>query len=182
MVLVSEQDDGTLVQRSIQGDRAAFEQLVVRYQKPVYNVALKLLRDAEEAKDIAQTTFLKAFEHLQDYDRNYRFYSWIYRIAINESLTVLGRRKSLEPISGAELDESPGPDLEAEGEQTRTAIEDALMRLTPELRAVVVLRHVVQLSYEDMAEALALPEKTVKSRLYSARQQLRGILEQQGAV
>lgn len=182
MVFVTEQDDGALVQRSIQGDRAAFEQLVVRYQKPVYNVALRLLRDAEEAKDIAQTTFLNVFEHLRDYDQGYKFYSWIYRIAINESLTVLGRRKSFEPISGAELDDSPGPDLEAEGDETRGAIEDALMRLTPELRAVVVLRHVMQLSYEDMAEALALPEKTVKSRLYSARQQLRSILAQQGAV
>jgi RNA polymerase sigma-70 factor, ECF subfamily len=182
MVLLTEQDDRALVQRSIQGDRVAFEQLVVRYQKPVYNVALRLLRDAEEAKDIAQTTFLNVYEHLKDYDQGYKFYSWIYRIAINESLTVLGRRKSFEPISGSELDESPGPDLEAEGDETRGAIEDALMRLTPELRSVVVLRHVMQLSYEDMAETLALPEKTVKSRLYSARQQLRCILAQQGAV
>ena len=182
MVFVNEEDDRALVQRSIEGDRAAFEQLVVRYQKPVYNVALRLLRDAEEAKDIAQTTFLNVFEHLRDYEQGYKFYSWIYRIAINESLTALGRRKSFEPISGAELDESPGPDLEAEGDETRGAIEDALMRITPELRAVVVLRHVMQLSYEDMAEALALPEKTVKSRLYSARQQLRSILAPQGAL
>ncbi len=182
MVFVTEQDDGALVQRSILGDRVAFEQLVIRYQKPVYNAALRLLRDPEEAKDIAQTTFLNAFEHLHDYDPSFRFYSWIYRIAINESLTVLGRRKAYEPISGAELDESPGPDLEAEGAQTSRAIEDALMRLTPELRAVVVLRHVMQLSYEDMGVSLSLPEKTVKSRLYSARQQLRSILAQEGEI
>ena len=66
MVLVNEEDDGALVQRSIHGDRAAFGQLVVRYQKPVYNAALKLLRDAEEARDVAQTTFLNVFEHLAD--------------------------------------------------------------------------------------------------------------------
>ena len=77
MVLVIEQDDGALVQRSIHGDRAAFEQLVIRYQKPVYNAALKLLHDPEEARDVAQTTFLNVFEHLSDYDPGFKFYSWI---------------------------------------------------------------------------------------------------------
>ena len=182
MVLVKEYDDGTLVQRSLAGDRAAFEELVVRYQRPVYNAALRLLRDPEEAKDVAQTTFLNVFEHLADYDPSYKFYSWIYRIAVNESLNSLGRRKPYEEISGEEVDETPGPDRHAEGEQTRGAIEGALMRINPELRTVVVLRHVMQLSYQDMAETLALPEKTVKSRLYSARQLLRNMLVQEGAI
>ena len=179
---MTEQDDGALVQRSIQGDRAAFELLVVRYQRPVYNAALRLLRDPEEARDVAQTTFLNVFEHLRDYDPGFKFYSWIYRIAVNESLNILGRRKPFEAISGEEPDDAPGPDSEAEGVQTRGAIEGALMRITPELRAVVVLRHVMQLSYQDMAETLSLPEKTVKSRLYSARQLLRDILAQEGAI
>ena len=182
MVLVKEYDDGTLVQRSLGGDRAAFEELVVRYQRPVYNAALRLLRDPEEARDVAQTTFLNVFEHLADYDPNYKFYSWIYRIAVNESLNTLGKRKPLEEIDGEEVDNAPGPERQAESEQTRTAIEDALMKITPDLRSVVVLRHVMHLSYEDMAETLALPEKTVKSRLYSARQLLRTMLLQHGAL
>jgi RNA polymerase sigma-70 factor (ECF subfamily) len=179
---VKEYDDGTLVQRSLKGERAAFEELVVRYQRPVYNAALRLLHDPEEAKDIAQTTFLNVFEHLADYDPDYKFYSWIYRIAVNESLNALGRRKPLEEISGEEIDSAPGPDRHAEGEQTRAAIEDALMRISPELRSVVVLRHVMHLSYEDMAQTLELPEKTVKSRLYSARQLLRTMLVHEGAI
>jgi RNA polymerase sigma-70 factor, ECF subfamily len=179
---VKEYDDGTLVQRSLDGDRAAFEELVVRYQRPVYNAALRLLHDPEEAKDVAQTTFLSVFEHMADYDPSYKFYSWIYRIAVNESLNTLGRRKPLEEISGEELDLAPGPDRQAESEQTRGAIEDALMRISPELRSVVVLRHVMHLSYEDMAETLAVPEKTVKSRLYTARQQLRTMLMHEGAI
>jgi RNA polymerase sigma-70 factor (ECF subfamily) len=179
---VKEYDDGTLVRRSLDGERAAFEELVVRYQRPVYNAALRLLRDPEEAKDVAQTTFLNVFEHLADYDPSYRFYSWIYRIAVNESLNILGKRKPLEEISGEEVDDSPGPDRHAESEQTRGAIEGALMRINPELRSVVVLRHVMHLSYEDMAETLALPEKTVKSRLYAARQQLRTLLVHEGAL
>ena len=71
----------------------AFEQLVVRYQKPVYNAALRMLHEPQDAMDVAQTTFLRAFEHLADYDPSFKFYSWIYRIAVNESLNALGARK-----------------------------------------------------------------------------------------
>lgn len=168
-----EDDDPALVRRCRDGERSAFEQLVVRYQKPVYNAALRMLHDPQDAMDVAQTTFLKAFEHLADYDPSFKFYSWIYRIAVNESLNALGARKSLEAINGEEPDEAPGPDLQVEGEQTGRAIEDALMRITPELRSVVVLRHLMQLSYRDMSDILGLPEKTVKSRLHSARMALR---------
>jgi RNA polymerase sigma-70 factor, ECF subfamily len=175
---VNEDDDWTLVRRCRDGDRTAFEELVMRYQRPVFNAAVRLLREPEEARDVAQTTFLKAFEHLADYDPKFRFYSWLYRIAVNESLDVLHARKPLERISDEETDEAPGPELQFEGEQTSRAIEDALMRIKPELRTVIVLRHFLHLSYQDMADVLVLPEKTVKSRLYSARQLLRDQLIQ----
>jgi RNA polymerase sigma-70 factor, ECF subfamily len=176
-----EDDDATLVRRCLAGDRAAFEPLVVRYQKPVYNAAFRLLRDAEDARDVAQTTFLKAFEHLADFDPSYKFYSWIYRIAVNESLNALGRRKPSAATYGEEPDQSPGPDRQVDGEQTHRAIESALARIKPELRTVIVLRHFLHLSYQDMGEVLALPEKTVKSRLYTARQLLRDDLLAHGA-
>jgi RNA polymerase sigma-70 factor, ECF subfamily len=179
---VIEEDDGALVRRCRDGDRGAFEQLVIRYQKAVYNAALRLLRDAEEARDVAQATFLKVFEHLADYDPSFKFYSWIYRRAIRESLNVLGRRRPHERISGEEADEAPGPDRLIEGEEASRAIEGALMRISPELRTVIVLRHFMHLSYQDMGEILVLPEKTVKSRLYSARQLLRASLFQHGAT
>jgi len=179
---VKEDDDATLVRRCRDGDRAAFEQLVVRYQKPVFNAALRLLREPEDARDVAQTTFLKVFEHIAEYDPSFKFYSWIYRIAINESLNALGSRKPCEGVNGEEADTAPGPDRQLEGEQTGQAIEEALMRIKPELRAVVVLRHFMQLSYRDMGDILLLSEKTVKSRLYSARQLLRDRLLQRGAI
>jgi len=103
---VREDDDPALVRRCRDGERSAFEQLVVRYQKPVYNAALRMLHDPQDAMDVAQTTFLKAFEHLADYDPSFKFYSWIYRIAVNESLNALGARKSLEAINGEEPDEA----------------------------------------------------------------------------
>ncbi len=170
------------MQRCRDGDRAAFEQLVVRYQKPVFNAALRLLRDPEDARDVAQTTFLKAFEHLADYDRSFKFYSWIYRIAVNQALNVLASKKSFGEMSGEEADESPGPEQQVEDEQMSRAIEDELMRINPELRTVIVLRHFMHLSYHDMGDILMLPEKTVKSRLYSARQLLRERFLQHGAI
>jgi RNA polymerase sigma-70 factor (ECF subfamily) len=179
---VKEDDDATLVRRCREGDRAAFERLVVRYQKPVYNAALRLLRDAEEAKDVAQTTFLKVFEHLGDYDPRFKFYSWIYRIAINESLNAIASRRFRGESDSEEADGAPGPDRQLEGEQMSRAIEEALTHIKPELRAVIVLRHFMHLSYQDMGDILHLPEKTVKSRLYSARQLLRDHLLQQGTM
>jgi RNA polymerase sigma-70 factor (ECF subfamily) len=179
---VKEDDDATLVRRCRDGDRAAFERLVVRYQKPVFNAALRLLRDPEDARDVAQTTFLKVFEHIAECDPRFKFYSWIYRIAINESLNALRSRKPCKGFNGEPADTAPGPDRQLEGEQTGQAIEEALMRIKPELRAVVVLRHFMHLSYQDMGDILLLPEKTVKSRLYSARQLLRDRLLQSGAI
>ena len=170
---MKEEDDPALVLRCREGDRNAFERLVIRYQKPVFNVALRMLRNRQDALDVAQTTFLKAFEHLGDYDPAFRFYSWLYRIAINESLNMLAQRKPRGELDANTADERPGPDRDAEGDQALLAIENALMVLSPELRTVSVLRHITQLSYEEIAEALELPEKTVKSRLHSARERLR---------
>jgi RNA polymerase sigma-70 factor, ECF subfamily len=171
-----------LVRHCREGDRAACEQLVVRYQRPVFNAALRMLRNAEDAQDVAQTTFMKAFEHLADYDPTRKFYSWIYRIAVNEALDALSSRKPLEQISGEEPDETPGPERQAESEQMSQAIQDALMQITPDHRAVVVLRHFMHLSYQDMGDILMVPEKTVKSRLYEARQLLRDKLLEHGTT
>jgi RNA polymerase sigma-70 factor, ECF subfamily len=178
---VNEEDEPALALRCREGDRHAFEQLVLRYQKPVFNVALRMLHDRQDAMDVAQTTFLKVFEHLGDYDPAFRLYSWIYRIAINETLDVLGARKPLAGFGGEEPDGTPGPDRQAEGEQTLRTIEGALLQIKPELRTVVTLRHFMHLSYEEMADVLQLPEKTVKSRLYTARQLLREHLQRAGA-
>jgi RNA polymerase sigma-70 factor (ECF subfamily) len=173
---VQQEDDAALVRRCRGGDLRAFDRLVVRYQKPVYNAALRMLRNPEDARDVAQTVFLKVFEHLSQFDENLKFYSWVYRIALNESINYRGQLKPTEAISGDEIDQSPGIERQVESEQMSRAIEQALMRIPPEHRAVVVLRHFQHLSYQDMGDILELPEKTVKSRLYSARQQLRELL------
>jgi RNA polymerase sigma-70 factor (ECF subfamily) len=179
---MNEDSDGILVQRCREGDRRAFETLVERYQKPVYNAALRMLRNPEDARDVAQTVFLKVFEHLADYDPKYRFYSWIYRIALNESINVIGRRNRHEPISGEEIDDQRGADDELASDQVGARVQDALMTLKPEYREVIVLKHFLDLSYEDVGQALGLPEKTVKSRLFTARQLLKDALQSSGIL
>ena len=177
---MSEDDDAELVQRCVRGDRRAFEQLVLKYQKPVYNAALRMLRHPEDARDVAQTVFLKAYEHLEDFDPTHRFYSWIYRIALNESINQLNGRKRVAPVPEDEPSDGPGPEQVLDAEQSGHRVQAALMRLSDEYRAVIVLRHFLDCSYEEMAEVLQLPEKTVKSRLFSARQLLRDALQQRG--
>ena len=168
------------MRRCLDGDQRAFDRLIVRYQKPVFNAALRMVRNPEDARDVAQTVFLKVFEHLADYDPNLRFYSWIYRIALNESINALGRSRRCEAITGDEIDQAPGPERQVESEQMMHAIENSLMRIQPDYRAVIVLRHFLHLGYEDIGDILEVPEKTVKSRLYTARQLLRDLLVEDG--
>jgi len=177
---MSEDDDTELVRRCAAGDRRAFEGLVLKYQRPVYNAALRMLRNPEDARDVTQTVFLKVFAHLAEYDPTRRFYSWIYRIALNESLNQLGGRRRTVPVPENEAGDGPLPDEVLETTQSGRCVQDALMMLTDEHRAVIVLRHFLDLSYEDMAGILQVPERTVKSRLFSARQRLGEVLNARG--
>jgi RNA polymerase sigma-70 factor, ECF subfamily len=177
---MNEDSDGLLVERCRGGDRRAFEALVGRYQKPVFNAALRMLRNPEDARDVAQTVFLKVFEHLADYDPKYRFYSWIYRIALNESINTLDRRHRHEPIAGDEVDERRGAEDDGASQQAGLRVQRALMSIKPEYRSVIVLKHYLDLSYEDIGQVLQLPEKTVKSRLFTARQLLKDVLQASG--
>lgn len=178
--MTEDADDGTLVRRCCDGDRRAFDALVARYQKTVYNAALRMLHDREEARDVAQTVFLKAYEHLAQYDPKFKFYSWIYRIALNESINALQRRHRNEPLTEQERDDHAGPDDEVGSAQASRRVQAALMTLRPDYRAVIVLKHFLDSSYEDMSEILGIPDKTVKSRLFTARQALKEALNGHG--
>lgn len=179
---MNEDGDGLLVRRCREGDGRAFAVLVGRYEKPVFNAALRMLRNPEDARDVTQTVFLKVFEHLDDYDPSHRFYSWLYRIALNESINALNRRVRSEPIAGDEADERLGAEDEIASEQAGREVQRALMCLKAEYRAVIVLKHFLDLSYEDIGQVLGLPDKTVKSRLFTARQLLRDALSRNGVI
>jgi RNA polymerase sigma-70 factor (ECF subfamily) len=173
-----DEEDRALVERFRRGDRDAFAELVVRYQGPVYNAAFWVVRRAEDASDICQTAFLKAAERIDDYDPGFKFFSWLYRIALNEALNLVrdrGREHELDEALEVESNE-PGPDGQLLASQRAGRLQGALMKLSANDRSVVTLRHFSELSYAEIADILAIDEKTVKSRLFEARQRLRALL------
>ena len=179
-VLGGEEGDETLVERFRHGDRDAFAALVVRYQRPVYNAAWWVLRDAEDARDVAQNVFMKVAERVDEYDPRYRFFSWLYRIAVNEALNRSSRRKKAEPLDEQIVDRGSSPAETAERSEKSVLIERAVEQLSDSYREVIVLRHWLDLSYDEIADALHVPAKTVKSRLFSARTRLGEILTSMG--
>lgn len=169
-------DDTKLIERCINGDRKAFETLLVQYEKPVFNAALRMLNSRDDARDVTQTVFLKVFENFDHYDPSRRFFSWIYRITLNESINWLGKSRRLEPLKQEAVDDSRGPDQEVDSVQLSENVQAALMTIKPDYRTVIVLKHILGCSYVEISEILEIPEKTVKSRLYSARQLLKDAL------
>jgi len=177
---VDNEDDQALLERYRNGDRAAFTELVVRYQRPLYNAAFWVLRSVEDANDITQTVFLKVAEQLDDYDPQYKFFSWIYRIAVNESLNLLRRNKREEALDD-DVDlpgsERSNPESQFGEAEVSRRIRGALMNLPTNDRIVLSLRHFSECSYQEIGQILDLDEKTVKSRLYEARHRLRDVLK-----
>jgi len=174
-----EDDDRLLVERYLSGDREAFTTLVVRYQRAVYNAAFWILRKHEDANDISQTVFLKVAERAGEYDPRFKFFSWIYRIAVNESLNLQRRHRHEEELDDdidVAGDEGAGPERQASAVELSRDLRRAMMSLSTNDRLVLTLRHFSECSYEDMALILEIDEKTVKSRLFEARRRLRGML------
>lgn len=181
LYLSADENDAELVRSCLQGDAEAFRPLVEKYQGVLFNVAYRMVHDREDARDLAQGAFVKAYEKLGSYDPGFQFFSWIYRILVNDTLNFLRRRRPGRPLDDARDAALPGgPHEELEARETRRGVHEALMALPVDSREVVVLRYFAELSYGEMAVALAIPEKTVKSRLYTARQRLAVVLGGRG--
>jgi len=166
-----DRDDAVLVRQAREGDTDAFGALATRYQHVMYTAALRMLGDAEDARDVTQDAFVKAYRQLATFDANFKFFSWMYRIVINECFNLIRARRAQEPID-VEVAATGTPFESALAGERHAHIEAALQRLSPEYRSVVVLRHFSGQSYSEIATALSIPEKTVKSRLFTARQLL----------
>ena len=179
---MSEPDDKTLIRMCLEGDEQAFEGLVDRYQKVLFNVSLRMLNNREDAMDVTQVAFVKAYQKLDTYDPRFKFFSWLYKIMINESLNQLNRRKIHEEVDERMPSSAPTPETDLEAARTAETVQEAVAGLPVDYRRLIVLRHFGNLSYRDMSGALDIPEKTVKSRLYTARQMLKDILVRRGAT
>jgi RNA polymerase sigma-70 factor (ECF subfamily) len=180
---MNEDDDAILVQDCLGGNPQAFATIVGRYEKPLYNVALRMLRNPEDARDVTQTAFLKAYQGLEKYDPQFKFYSWIYRIAINESLNALRlRRRETDPVDDQHPADGPGPEESLAADVAERGLLDAIDGLKPDYRAVIVLKYFADRSYDEIGLILGIEEKTVKSRLFTARQMLKDRLSNVGAL
>ena len=179
---MEEHDDLSLVRRSLSGDHKAFEEIIDRYQKPLYNVALRMVGDLDDAADLTQTVFIKAFEKLNSYKERYKFFSWLYRIAVNTAINFLEQQKRMELLGDRDVAEEPEVDEILATSDRNQMLGNALLQLRPDYRIIILLKHFHELSYEEIGFVLEIPEKTVKSRLFAARGMLREILARTGLM
>jgi RNA polymerase sigma-70 factor (ECF subfamily) len=179
-------DEAPLVERARSGDAAAFSELVNRYERKIFRLAKHITQNDEDAEDVLQETFLKAYSHLDTFQGQSKFYTWIVRIAVNEALMKLRKRKSSKTVS---LDEptdtgedtmvreiavwDEDPEQKYSRDELREILDKAVESLKPAFRTVFVLRDIEELSTEETASALDISIPAVKSRLLRARLQLR---------
>src|SRR5450432_777516 len=179
-------DEATLVAQSRKGDTGAFGELVRRYEGKIFRLAQHVTQNREDAEDVLQETFLKAYEHLDQFQGNSKFYTWIVRIAVNQALMKLRKRKTDKTVSMDETIDTgedtvareiaawdENPEQRYSREEVNQILTSAVDSLAPPYRAVFVLRDIEEMSTEETAEALDLSIPAVKSRLLRARLQLR---------
>src|ERR1700730_1870519 len=179
-------DESDLVARARAGDAQAFTELVHHYERKIYRLAKHITQNDEDAEDVLQETFLKAYEHLSGFQGNSKFYTWIVRIAVNEALMKLRKRKSDktvpldEPVdTGEEMVQreiavwEDNPEQRYSREEMQQILDEAVQSLKPDCRTVFILRDIEELSTEEAAEALGISVPAVKSRLLRVRLALR---------
>ena len=182
-------DDKELVAQALEGDESAFAELLERFRRPVFSLIYRMVRDRELAEDLAQESFVKAFNNLDSYKPSYRFSSWLFKIANNHAIDHL-RRARLKTISihGSPHTTDPSrqeetqivleageenPEQEVMALELGSEIELAIGNLRPDYRTAVILRHIENRPYEEIAEIMDIPIGTVKTFLHRARAELR---------
>jgi RNA polymerase sigma-70 factor (ECF subfamily) len=188
-VPLREATDQTVVSLARQGREAAYRELIRRYERPVFSLIYRMVRNRELAEDLSQETFVKVLNAIESYRPEFKFSSWVFKIANNTAIDHLRRREldtlSLDGSPHAETQESveatafqvsdtaENPLEEVEARELGGAIEEAIRQLRPEYRSCILLRHVEGRSYEEIAEILTLPLGTVKTYIHRARNELR---------
>ena len=191
---MTREQEATIIKQVLEGDVNAFEGLVKEYEKNVYNLALRMTGDPEDAADMAQDAFIKAYSSLSSFRGDSKFSVWLFRIVSNLCLDFLRSRKrrptvslSVENDEGEDMefeiaDESQSPETLLEQKLTREAVRRGLDSLPPEQRQILLLREIQGLSYEEIAQVLALESGTVKSRIFRARKRLSAFLLREGNI
>ncbi len=175
-----ELSDWELVKQCQAGEMSAFQELVSRYYQKVYMVSLGLLRNREDARDVAQEAFFRAYRKINSFQGGSSFYTWIYRIAVNISIDTQRRQKrnpldfreSMDGVLEAQNEVARDPFADVHDKELRERLTKAINDLTPEHKAVIVLRTIEGMSYKDIGQVLGCSEGTVMSRLHYARKKL----------
>ena len=181
--------DEELVRGVLAGDQELFGDLVERYQGRLVNYLYRIVRNTDEAHDLAQEVFVKVYQALDRFDPRYRFSTWLFRGAQNAAIDVM-RRRRFRMVSLTRADDGidgdgqewelpshePGPEASLAGQQMDRQVQAVIARLPWEYRELILLRHYGELSYEEIAESKAMPLGTVKNKLFRARQMLKGLL------
>ena len=179
----TEATDAEIVQECLDGDRNAFGVLVDRHKSVIFNVALRMLKDRSDAEDAAQCVFIRAYERLGSYNPQYKFFSWIYRMTVNESLNRIRGRRDTTELHESMLVSNPESASKALSEaELEDQMGEALMDLVPEDRALILLRHYEDMPYRDLGFVFDVPIQTVKSRLFTARRRLCEICRRRGIM
>ncbi len=176
------------IRRCKRGEEAAFAEILGRYRGAIYNLCYRMTRNAEDARDLGQEVFIKVFSLLDRFDESYAFSSWLFRIATNHCIDHLRRNRlrflSLDGGVGQDGEEyefqlpdsGPEPDAVLQRKEALERLEEVIDDLPPHYKAITLLRHDQELSYEEIAEVLSLPLGTVKARIHRARQQIQQML------
>lgn len=172
-------DEIALVRKCQDGDARAFTDLVALYERIIYSLALRMTGDREDARDITQIVFIKVYRGLSTFDVRRRFFSWIYRIAVNESIDRLRGRRPSDPLD-PQMASDDAPDQAVERSEVADQVQQAMLDLNEDDRQLLVLRHWLDRSYAEIGEALGIQDSTVKSRLFEARQRLGRALKRRG--
>ncbi len=171
-------DDNVLVKEIIAGEVRSFEVLIDRYQKMIFNMVLRMVGNPETAKDLSQDIFVKVYENLDHFNFRFRFFSWIYRITINETLTWIKRNPKMQELT--QVEQLAGENqYEDEDERKAALLTTGIQSLAPDYQVLLNLKYYQGLSYEEMAEVNGISIEKVRSRLFIAREQLRRILLQE---
>ena len=184
--------DGELVSRAVAGREQGFEELVRRYQRPIVAYVYRMVGDYDAALDLTQDVFIRVYGSLARYRPEFKFSTWIYRIAHNAAIDHLRRQgvartEELEHSSDETgtferplADARPTPEQESERAERRAEIEEVVQALAPAYRELIVLRHALDMSYDEIAEVTGLPLGTVKNRIFRAREAMRVRLVERG--
>ncbi len=177
--------DRTLIDSALKGDQSAYKSLMERHRQAIFHISLKIVHDSEIAADLVQETFMKAFASLATYRSEFKFSTWLYRIAANTAIDHLRKQRmkmlSLDSPAQSEdgqieievADNSYNPEKDLINREQRFSINEAIESLPEKYRVVIVYRHKDDKSYDEIAEALSLPVGTVKARIFRARELLK---------